>query len=181
VSSCVNGRSRDHAASKIERAEALDRSIVDDMPDTVGGTVWLTGLPAAGKSTIAKALHGLLLERGVESYLLDGDDLREGLNADLGFSERDRSENVRRLGEVAILLARLGYLAIVSAPPVERLFASDTLRWPLHLWESTSQLHSKCARHVIQEVTTRKPDEAGWCRSREYQTLMNHRSRRTSR
>jgi bifunctional enzyme CysN/CysC len=93
----------------------LYRSKANGMLKTVGGTVWLTGLPAAGKSTIAKVLQDLLLERGVGSYLLDGDDLREGLNADLGFTERDRSENVRRLGEIAILLARLGHLAIVSA------------------------------------------------------------------
>ena len=94
---------------------ALDRSIADRVRKSVGGTVWFTGLPAAGKSTIAKVLHDLLLQRGLESCLLDGDDLREGLNADLGFSETDRAENVRRLGEVAILIARLGHLAIVSA------------------------------------------------------------------
>lgn len=81
-----------------------------------GGTVWLTGLPSAGKTTIAQILRDLALkERGVVVYLLDGDDLREGLNADLGFEESDRAENVRRLGEVAILLARLGHLCIVSA------------------------------------------------------------------
>jgi len=83
---------------------------------TPGGTVWLTGLPSAGKTTIARCLADLLLgERGLRVYLLDGDDLREGLNADLGFDEGDRTENVRRLGEVAMLLARLGHLSVVSA------------------------------------------------------------------
>ena len=82
---------------------------------TCGGTVWFTGLPGAGKTTVAKALHDMLLERGLVSYLLDGEALRDGLNADLGFSQRDRAENVRRLGEVAILLARFGHLSIVSA------------------------------------------------------------------
>lgn len=83
---------------------------------TAGGTVWLTGLPSAGKTTIAHALADILLsERGFRVYLLDGDDLREGLNADLGYDEGDRVENVRRLGEVAILLARLGHLSVVSA------------------------------------------------------------------
>ncbi|MGA3352805.1 MAG: adenylyl-sulfate kinase [Acidimicrobiales bacterium] len=87
-----------------------------DTPTTPGGTVWLTGLPSAGKTTIAQALGKLVLaERARRAYLLDGDDLREGLNADLGFEEEDRAENVRRLGEVAILLARLGHLAVVSA------------------------------------------------------------------
>jgi bifunctional enzyme CysN/CysC len=81
-----------------------------------GGTVWLTGLPSAGKTTIARELAGIVLARGsIRPYQLDGDDLREGLNADLGFGEADRAENVRRLGEVALLLARLGNLSIVSA------------------------------------------------------------------
>ena len=67
--------------------------------------------PGAGKSTVADALHDLLFERGLRSCKLDGDDLRQGLNADLGFQEGDRTENVR-LGEVAILLARVGHLSI---------------------------------------------------------------------
>ncbi|HUZ20929.1 MAG TPA: adenylyl-sulfate kinase [Acidimicrobiales bacterium] len=81
---------------------------------TPGATVWLTGLSGAGKSTVAGALDGLLGARGARSYLLDGDDLREGLNADLGFSAEDRAENVRRVGEVALLFARAGYVALVS-------------------------------------------------------------------
>lgn len=81
-----------------------------------GGTVWFTGLPSAGKTTIGRELAGIVLARGsMRPYQLDGDDLREGLNADLGFGEADRAENVRRLGEVALLLARLGNLSIVSA------------------------------------------------------------------
>ena len=79
------------------------------------GTVWLTGLSGAGKSTIASGLHDLLSEVGIVSYLLDGDDLRNGLNSDLGFADRDRAENVRRMGEVAVLFARSGCLTIVSA------------------------------------------------------------------
>jgi bifunctional enzyme CysN/CysC len=82
---------------------------------TPGGTVWLTGLSGAGKTTISHLLQDLLLERGLRAYPLDGDDLRKGLNADLGFSEADRTENVRRLGEVAVLLAGFGHLSIVSA------------------------------------------------------------------
>ena len=82
---------------------------------TPGGTVWFTGLSGAGKSTVAQALHDMLAERGLRSYLLDGDELREGLNADLSYGESDRTENVRRLGEVAILFARFGHLSIVSA------------------------------------------------------------------
>ena len=73
------------------------------------------GSSAAGKTTVSHALHDLLQEEGLRPYCLDGDDLREGLNLDLGFEEHDRAENVRRLGEVAILLASYGHLSIVSA------------------------------------------------------------------
>ena len=79
-----------------------------------GATVWFTGLPASGKSTVAVALEAALLERGRGAYLLDGDNLRHGLNADLGFSAGDRNENVRRTGEVARLFADAGLVALVS-------------------------------------------------------------------
>jgi adenylyl-sulfate kinase len=79
-----------------------------------GATVWVTGLPASGKSTIAAALEAALLERGQAAYLLDGDNLRHGLNGDLGFSATDRAENVRRTGEVARMLADAGLVAIAS-------------------------------------------------------------------
>lgn len=68
-----------------------------------GVTVWLTGLSASGKSTIACALEQTLLQRGLNSYRLDGDNIRFGLNKDLGFSEADRNENIRRISEVAKL------------------------------------------------------------------------------
>lgn len=78
-----------------------------------GATVWLTGLSGSGKSTIAGHLLGLLQGEGAHALVLDGDDLREGLNADLGFTEADRAENVRRVGEVALLLARHGFVVLV--------------------------------------------------------------------
>ena len=76
--------------------------------------LWLTGLPAAGKSTIANALEKRLFAAGHHTYLLDGDDIRLGLNKDLGFSEADRNENIRRVSEVARLLVDAGLIAIVS-------------------------------------------------------------------
>ena len=79
-----------------------------------GATVWFTGLPAAGKSTIAGALEERLVSEGRPAFLLDGDNLRHGLNGDLGFDESARSENVRRTAHVARLLAESGTLAIVS-------------------------------------------------------------------
>lgn len=78
-----------------------------------GATVWLTGLSGSGKSTVAVALEQQLVAAGRAAYRLDGDNLRLGLNADLGFSSEDRTENVRRVGEVAALFADAGVVAIV--------------------------------------------------------------------
>jgi bifunctional enzyme CysN/CysC len=78
-----------------------------------GATVWLTGLSGSGKSTVAVELERRLVLAGRPAYILDGDNLRHGLNADLGFSDDDRAENVRRVGEVARLLADAGVVALV--------------------------------------------------------------------
>jgi bifunctional enzyme CysN/CysC len=80
-----------------------------------GAVIWLTGLPGSGKSTLARALERRLFGIGGSPILLDGDTLRAGLNSDLGFSAQDRSENIRRLAEVATHLARNGHIAIVAA------------------------------------------------------------------
>jgi bifunctional enzyme CysN/CysC len=79
-----------------------------------GATVWLTGLSGSGKSTIAVELERQLVAAGRPAYLLDGDNLRHGLNADLGFSDEDRRENIRRVAEVAALFADSGVVVIVS-------------------------------------------------------------------
>jgi bifunctional enzyme CysN/CysC len=78
-----------------------------------GATVWFTGLSGSGKSTVAVAVERRLLELGHAAYLLDGDNLRHGLNGDLGFSTADRDENVRRASEVARLFADAGIVALV--------------------------------------------------------------------
>ena len=78
-----------------------------------GATVWLTGLSGSGKSTVGVVLERRLVEAGRSAYLLDGDNVRHGLNEDLGFSEADRTENVRRLGQVSRLLADAGVVALV--------------------------------------------------------------------
>jgi len=80
-----------------------------------GAVVWFTGLPGSGKSTLARALERKLFTRGGSPILLDGDTLRAGLNGDLGFAPKDRSENIRRLAELATHLARNGHIAIVAA------------------------------------------------------------------
>jgi adenylyl-sulfate kinase len=79
-----------------------------------GATVWFTGLPAAGKSTIASAVEERLVLGGHPAFRLDGDNLRHGLNGDLGFDEAARCENVRRTAHVARLLAEAGMVALVS-------------------------------------------------------------------
>jgi bifunctional enzyme CysN/CysC len=80
----------------------------------VGGVFWLTGLPSAGKSTVAMAVQRMLFDRGRHVYVLDGDTLRTTLNVDLGFSEEDRSENVRRTAAVAAALADAGLVVICA-------------------------------------------------------------------
>lgn len=78
-----------------------------------GATVWFTGFSGSGKSTIATGVERLLLEQGAMAYMLDGDNLRHGLNGDLGFTAQARDENVRRVAEVARLFADAGVIALV--------------------------------------------------------------------
>jgi bifunctional enzyme CysN/CysC len=91
-------------ATAVERSERQSQGL----------TVWLTGLSGSGKSTVAVELERRLVASGRPAYLLDGDNLRHGLNADLGFGASDRAENVRRVGEVARLFADAGFVAVVS-------------------------------------------------------------------
>jgi bifunctional enzyme CysN/CysC len=78
------------------------------------GVLWLTGLPGAGKSTIARLIEAGLHRRGNHAYVLDGDNIRRGLNCDLGFTDADRVENVRRVAEVARLMVDAGLIVIVA-------------------------------------------------------------------
>jgi adenylylsulfate kinase len=93
------------AVSREEREKLLDQK---------GVTVWMTGLSASGKSTIACILEQMLLHRRKHAYRLDGDNIRHGLNKNLGFSAEDRAENIRRIGEVAKLFTDAGVIAITS-------------------------------------------------------------------
>ena len=79
-----------------------------------GCTVWLTGLSGSGKSTVAHEVERRLMNRGTHSFVLDGDNIRNGLNGDLGFSEEDRRENIRRIGEVARLFTEAGMVVITA-------------------------------------------------------------------
>jgi len=95
-------------------ASALERSVRWASTGQRGATLWLTGLPASGKSTIAVAVERALVESGRFAYLLDGDNLRHGLSGDLGFDPASRSENIRRVAHVARLFADAGAVAVVS-------------------------------------------------------------------
>jgi bifunctional enzyme CysN/CysC len=101
------------AVTRQQRAAALGH---------YGATLWMTGLPASGKSTVAAALEHRLVTDGRVAYRLDGDNLRHGLNGDLGFAPEERAENVRRTAHVAALMADAGSIVVVSlvspyAPP----------------------------------------------------------------
>ncbi len=93
---------------------AVTRADREQMNGHKGCTVWLTGLSGSGKSTIAVDLEKRLCERGVRTYILDGDNIRHGLNKNLGFSPADRTENIRRIGEVAKLFTEAGMVAITA-------------------------------------------------------------------
>ena len=93
---------------------AFDRDERWEKLNTAGGTLWFTGFSGSGKSTIAVEVERALLNKGRSAYLLDGDNLRHGLNGDLGFSDEDRTENIRRTAHVARLMADSGTVAIVS-------------------------------------------------------------------
>jgi adenylyl-sulfate kinase len=101
----ANTRWHDGAVTSADRAAALGFR---------GATIWFTGLPASGKSTLAVEIEALLIGAGRPALRLDGDNLRHGLNGDLGFSAEDRAENVRRTAHAAALLAEAGVVALVA-------------------------------------------------------------------
>jgi adenylylsulfate kinase len=102
------------ATNIVWHAGAVTRADREQRNGHHGCTVWLTGLSGSGKSTIAVELEKALWDRGVHAYILDGDNIRHGLNKNLGFSPADRTENIRRIGEVAKLFTDAGLVAITA-------------------------------------------------------------------
>ncbi len=96
------------------QATAIDRAARVSMNSHRPAVIWFTGISAAGKSTISDLVERRLHELGVRTYLLDGDNVRHGLNRDLGFSHADRVENIRRVAEVAALMADAGLVVLVG-------------------------------------------------------------------
>jgi adenylylsulfate kinase len=133
-----------------------------------GCVIWLTGLSGSGKSTVAMRVEQLLLERGVFAYVLDGDNVRHGLNKDLGFSPADRNENIRRIGEVANLFADAGVVVLTAfispyradrdsarALVAEGRFLEALVDSPLALCEERDPkgLYKKARAGIIPEFT----------------------------
>jgi adenylyl-sulfate kinase len=133
-----------------------------------GCVVWLTGLSASGKSTIAVELERQLFQRGCQTFILDGDVVRQGLCSDLDFSERDRHENIRRVGEVARLFSDAGFIcisafisphradrAIVRAAMADGIFTEVFVNAPLSVCEARDPkgLYAKARAHKIKNFT----------------------------
>jgi adenylylsulfate kinase len=99
----------------------VSRELFEQRHGQRGCVMWFTGLPASGKSTIARSLEHALFQRGLFTFVLDGDNVRHGLNADLGFSREDRHENIRRTAHVAELFMQSGIVTLSAfVSPFER-------------------------------------------------------------
>ncbi len=92
----------------------INRANLESLRGHKGIVLWLTGLSGSGKSTLANALNEVLHKKGISTFLLDGDNIRHGLCSDLGFSDKDREENIRRIGEVANLFMNAGIVTITA-------------------------------------------------------------------
>lgn len=133
-----------------------------------GGTIWLTGLSGSGKSTIAVELEHALIENKHQAYILDGDNIRHGLNKNLGFSPEDRSENIRRIGEVAKLFTDANIITITAfispyrqdRDNARKLFQAGEfieiyIKCPLEICEQrdTKGLYKKARKGEVKEFT----------------------------
>lgn len=152
----------------------VDKQFRAELKKQKPAVLWFTGLSGAGKSTVAGALENRLAELGYHTYLLDGDNVRHGLCSDLGFSEQDRRENIRRIGELAKLMADAGLIvlsAFISPHRAERQLVRDLLpegefievfvnaslevcegRDPKGLYKKREQVRSQISRVLIQNI-----------------------------
>lgn len=150
---------QDYDITRVQREEKSGHKAV---------AIWLTGLSGSGKSTIARELQRLLFARGCNTYILDGDNIRHGLNRDLGFSPEDREENIRRIGEVAKLFTEAGFIVITAFISPYRLdrdkvcslfkqgdFIEVYVKAPLSVCEQrdTKGLYKKARKGEIKDFT----------------------------
>jgi len=120
----------EHDENVIWHSHAVTRAEREQQHGHQGAVLWFTGLSGSGKSTVAGALEQALHQLGASTYLLDGDNVRHGLCRDLGFSDEDRKENIRRVGEVAKLMVDAGLVvltAFISPHRAERQMVRDML------------------------------------------------------
>ena len=140
----------------------VKRSDRNTLNNHKSGLVWFTGLSASGKSTIAHSVEKELHDKGIRTYVLDGDNVRHGLNSNLGFSPEDRKENIRRIGEVAKLMADAGivvFTAFISPyredrDTVRKLFEGD------HFYEVFVKCSFGSARDGTQKGFIKRPVQA---------------------
>ena len=149
----------------------------------IGLTVWFTGLPSSGKSSVAMALEQTLCQRRHLAYTLDGDNVRHGLNKNLGFCAEDREENIRRIAEVAKLFADAGVIAITSfiSPYAKDRAAARQLHQEAGLWfvECFVDVPWRSASSVIRRVCTKWPAPARSQGSRGLMILTSPRRTRS--
>jgi adenylylsulfate kinase len=147
---------------------SVNRAQREELLGQKGAVLWFTGLSGSGKSTVAVEVERELYRRGRLAYILDGDNIRHGLNSNLGFSPEDRTENIRRIGEVAKLFADAGLLVLsafispyrqdrdaVRALLPEGTFVEVFVRCPLEICEArdVKGLYQKAREGKIQEFT----------------------------
>ena len=147
---------------------AVNRAVREHLNGHQGGVLWFTGLSGAGKSTLANALEKRLYSQEIRTYLLDGDNVRYGLNQDLGFSKEDRAENIRRVAELAKLLTDAGMLVLTTfISPYEKdrqlareiIGAEDFLEIHVHCslgeceWRDPKGMYAKARRGEISQFT----------------------------
>ncbi len=158
-----------HEATDITwHASQVTRAHREKLLDQRGALLWLTGLSGSGKSTVAFRVEHALIERGCVAYVLDGDNVRHGLNSNLGFSADDRAENIRRIGEVGKLFVDAGLITLSSfvspyradRDQVRALLAEDQffeiyVNTPLEICEQRDPkgLYKKARRGEIPEFT----------------------------
>ncbi len=129
-----------------------DHQVTEEERERANGhkpaVLWFTGLSGSGKSTLAQAVQGALFERGCQVFVLDGDNIRHGLNKDLGFSPEDREENIRRIGEVAKLFADAGMIAMTAFISPYR---SDRDKARAVAGDKFIEVYVECALSVCEE------------------------------
>ena len=118
-----------------------------------GVVIWFTGLSGSGKSTLANEVEVALFERGCHTYILDGDNIRHGLNKDIGFSPKDREENIRRIGEVAHLFAQAG--VIVMTAFISPYLADREMARKLNKEGEFIEIYCRCALEECERRDTK--------------------------